>query len=98
MALVETKTEDGVGVITINRPDALNAVNSEVMDGLLSAAAKFDADPAIGCILITGEGKAFIAGADISEFGGKRLAEADHAGLGCRVVGLAGLAAQAIDR
>ena len=67
MALVETKTEDGVGVITINRPDALNAVNSEVMDGLLSAAAKFDADPAIGCILITGEGKAFIAGADIKE-------------------------------
>ena len=67
MALVETKTEDGVGVITVNRPDALNAVNSEVMDGLLSAAAKFDADPAIGCILITGEGKAFIAGADIKE-------------------------------
>ena len=67
MALVETKTEGGVGVITINRPDALNAVNSEVMDGLLSAAAKFDADPDIGCILITGEGKAFIAGADIKE-------------------------------
>ena len=67
MALIETKTEGGVGVITINRPDALNAVNSEVMDGLLSAAAKFDADPDIGCILITGEGKAFIAGADIKE-------------------------------
>ena len=67
MALVETKTEGGVGVITINRPDALNAVNSEVMDGLLSAAAKFDADPDVGCILITGEGKAFIAGADIKE-------------------------------
>ena len=67
MALVETRTEDGVGVITINRPDALNAVNSEVMEGLLSAAAAFDADPEIGCILITGDGKAFIAGADIKE-------------------------------
>ena len=67
MALVETRTEDGVGVITINRPDALNAVNSEVMEGLLSAAAAFDADPEIGCILITGEGKVFIAGADIKE-------------------------------
>ncbi|WP_075997612.1 enoyl-CoA hydratase [Salaquimonas pukyongi] len=67
MTLVETKTEDGVGLITINRPDALNAVNSEVMDGLISATAKFDADPEIGCILITGEGKAFIAGADIKE-------------------------------
>lgn len=67
MGLVLTKTEDGVGIITINRPEALNAVNSEVMEGLISAAAKFDADPAIGCILITGEGKAFIAGADIKE-------------------------------
>lgn len=67
MALVETKTEDGVGIITINRPEALNAVNAEVMDGLISAAANFDADEAIGCILITGEGKAFVAGADIKE-------------------------------
>jgi enoyl-CoA hydratase len=67
MGLVQTKTEDGVGIITINRPEALNAVNSEIMDGLITAAAKFDADPAIGCILITGEGKAFIAGADIKE-------------------------------
>ena len=56
-----------VGLITINRPDALNAVNSEVMDGLISAAAKFDADESIGCIVITGEGKAFVAGADIKE-------------------------------
>ncbi len=67
MGLVKTKKENGVGVITINRPEALNAVNTEIMDGLITAAAKFDADPAIGCILITGEGKAFIAGADIKE-------------------------------
>lgn len=67
MGLVKTKKENGVGVITINRPEALNAVNAEIMDGLITAAAKFDADPAIGCILITGEGKAFIAGADIKE-------------------------------
>ncbi len=67
MALVETRIESGVGVITINRPEALNAVNSEVMAGLIASAAKFDADPEIGCILITGEGKAFIAGADIKE-------------------------------
>jgi len=67
MGLVETRTQDGVGIVTINRPEALNAVNAEVMDGLISAAAKFDADDGIGCILITGEGKAFIAGADIKE-------------------------------
>ena len=67
MKLVKTETQDGVGIITINRPEALNAVNSEIMEGLISAAAKFDDDPAIGCILITGEGKAFVAGADIKE-------------------------------
>ena len=75
MALVETRTEDGVGIITINRPEALNAINSEVMDGLISAAAKFDADAAIGCILITGEGKAFVAGADIKEMQQKTYME-----------------------
>ena len=67
MGLVETRTQDGVGIVTINRPEALNAVNAEVMEGLISAAAKFDADDTIGCILITGEGKAFIVGADIKE-------------------------------
>ena len=67
MKLVKTETQDGVGIVTINRPEALNAVNSEIMEGLILAAAKFDDDPAIGCILITGEGKAFIAGADIKE-------------------------------
>lgn len=56
-----------VGLITINRPDALNAVNYEVMDGLITAAAEFDADASIGCIVITGAGKAFVAGADIKE-------------------------------
>ncbi len=67
MKLVKTETQDGVGIITINRPEALNAVNSEIMEGLISSAAKFDDDPAVGCILITGEGKAFVAGADIKE-------------------------------
>jgi len=67
MASVKTRTEGRVGIITINRPQALNAVNAEVMDGLLAAAANFDADENIGCIILTGEGKAFIAGADIKE-------------------------------
>jgi len=72
MAVVETRIEDGVGVITINRPEALNAVNTDVMEGLLAAAAKFDANPEIGCIVITGAGdKAFIAGADIKEMATK---------------------------
>ena len=56
-----------VGLITINRPDALNAVNAEVMDGIIASTKAFDQDDDIGAIVFTGEGKAFIAGADIKE-------------------------------
>ncbi|MFZ2103079.1 MAG: enoyl-CoA hydratase [Oricola sp.] len=69
---VQTSVDEGVGIITINRPGALNAVNHDVMSGLIEAAAKFDADEKIGCILITGAGdKAFVAGADIKEMAEK---------------------------
>lgn len=61
-------SRDGrVGTITLNRPQALNALNSQVMADVTSAAAEFDADPAIGAIIITGSAKAFAAGADIKE-------------------------------
>ena len=56
-----------VGVITLNRPEALNALNSAVMHDVTTAAAEFDADPGIGAIIITGSPKAFAAGADIKE-------------------------------
>jgi len=65
--LVLAEQQGNVGLITINRPDALNAVNSEVMDGIISKTKTFDLDPEIGCIVITGAGKAFVAGADIKE-------------------------------
>ncbi len=65
--LVLAEKMGAVGLITINRPDALNAVNLEVMDGIISKTRTFDQDPEIGCIVITGAGKAFIAGADIKE-------------------------------
>lgn len=65
--LVLSEKKGKVGLITINRPDALNAVNMEVMDGIISKTKAFDDDPEIGCIVITGAGKAFIAGADIKE-------------------------------
>ena len=58
---------DRVGTITLNRPEALNALNSQVMAEVTSAAAEFDADPGIGAIIITGSAKAFAAGADIKE-------------------------------
>ena len=61
-----------VGLITINRPEALNAINTDVMMALIEAATGFDADDDIGCIILTGAGeKAFIAGADIKEMADK---------------------------
>ncbi len=65
-----------VATITLNRPDALNALNSEVMREVTSAAAEFDADPGIGAIVITGAGgKAFAAGADIKEMSSLSFSE-----------------------
>ena len=75
MGVVETRKEGAVGIITVNRPEALNAVNAEVMDGLMAAAEAFDRDETIGCIVITGEGKAFVAGADIKEMQDKTYME-----------------------
>ena len=61
--LVETRGR--VGLITLNRPKALNALNDALMDELGDVLAKFDADENIGCMVITGSEKAFAAGADI---------------------------------
>ena len=58
---------DRVGTITLNRPAALNALNSQVMAEVTAAAAEFDADAGIGAIIITGSAKAFAACADIKE-------------------------------
>ncbi len=62
-----TKKAGKVGLITLNRPDALNALNSQLMDELALALDDYEADEQIGCIVITGGEKAFAAGADIKE-------------------------------
>ena len=54
------------GLITLNRPKALNALNDALMDELGAALLAFDADEGIGCIVVTGSAKAFAAGADIA--------------------------------
>ena len=54
-----------VGIVTLNRPKQLNALNNQLMDELGSALKAFDADASIGCIILTGSEKAFAAGADI---------------------------------
>jgi len=68
---IVTETRRRVGVIQLNRPKALNALNATLKDQLLAAAERFDADPNVGCIVITGSDKAFAAGADIKEMANK---------------------------
>jgi enoyl-CoA hydratase len=78
--LVEIRNR--VGVITLNRPAALNALNSVLNAELSSAIATLDADERVGCVLIAGSEKAFAAGADIKEMADKsavELAAADYA-------------------
>ena len=69
--LVDRK--DRVGVITLNRPEALNALNSQLMNEVVEAATAFDRDPGIGCLVLTGSAKAFAAGADIKEMQDNRF-------------------------
>ena len=74
---IQVRTEaEKIGVITLNRPQALNALNDQLMDELGQALLAFDADAAIGCILVTGSEKAFAAGADISAMAGYSFADA----------------------
>ena len=61
----------GVGRVQLNRPKALNALNSTLMDEVMQAMSAFDADPSIGALILTGNDKAFAAGADIKEMDGK---------------------------
>ncbi len=65
------KTEGAVGVIQLNRPKALNALNHVLMDELTAVLNAFEADPFVRCIVLTGSEKAFAAGADITEMAGK---------------------------
>jgi len=73
---IGVRTENAVGIITLQRPQALNALNSQLMDELTDAIDKFEVDDAIRCMIITGSEKAFAAGADIKEMQGKSFVEA----------------------
>ncbi|MCY4146854.1 MAG: enoyl-CoA hydratase-related protein [Chloroflexi bacterium] len=70
-AILVDKPADDVGRITLHRPKALNALNSLLLDEVKHALYGFDADPAIGAIILTGGDKVFAAGADIKEMDGK---------------------------
>jgi enoyl-CoA hydratase len=66
-----TDTKNRVGIITLNRPDALNALSAGLVGDVEDALNGFEADENIGCIIITGSAKAFAAGADIKEMATK---------------------------
>jgi enoyl-CoA hydratase len=70
------ETRDKVGLIRLNRPQALNALNRALVRELTEALDAFEAAPEVGCIVITGSDKAFAAGADIKEMADKTFAEA----------------------
>jgi enoyl-CoA hydratase len=72
--IVETKGK--VGVIRLNRPAALNALNAALIGELTAAIDAFEADADIGCMVVTGSDKAFAAGADIKEMANKSFGEA----------------------
>lgn len=73
--ILTEKPGGGVGVIRLNRPKVLNALNQATVTDIVNATAAFDADPEVGCIVITGSARAFAAGADISEMAEKTPAE-----------------------
>ncbi|MEG2046345.1 MAG: enoyl-CoA hydratase [Comamonas sp.] len=74
---IEVRVEaDKVGVITLNRPKQLNALNDQLMNELGEALKAFEADEKIGCMVITGSEKAFAAGADISAMASYSFADA----------------------
>jgi len=67
---------DTVGVVTLNRPEALNALNNQLMDELTAGLRELEADEEIGCVVLTGSEKAFAAGADIKEIAEKTYRDA----------------------
>ena len=86
--LVLTETHGRVGLITLNRPEAMNALNNQLMRELMDALEAFDKNDAIGAMVITGNEKAFAAGADIKEMADKsieQMMDRDHVAIFGRI-------------
>ena len=79
--LILTETHGQVGLITINRPQAMNALNNQLMRELMDALEAFDENDGIGAMVIAGNEKAFAAGADIKEMADRtieQMMDRDH--------------------
>jgi len=83
MTALRVENRGAVRILTMNRPEKRNALNSELTQGLLDALRAADADESVGCVVLTGAGQGFCAGADLSEFKelGAGLAAEDRAEL-----------------
>ncbi len=63
---LRVEIQDGVAVLTMNRPERLNALSQAMIDGAIAALERCAADPAVGCIVLTGAGRGFCAGGDVT--------------------------------
>jgi 2-(1,2-epoxy-1,2-dihydrophenyl)acetyl-CoA isomerase len=75
---VLSEVKDGIGTITLNRPEALNALSTDMTEGLIETTGRFERDPTVRCVVLRGAGEHFMAGGDIKGFH-KSLTE-DRAG------------------
>src|SRR5512134_2873294 len=73
--MILSETRGRVGLITLNRPQAMNALNNQLMREVMDALDTFDKNESIGAMVITGNEKAFAAGADIKELADKSIQE-----------------------
>lgn len=74
-ATLQIERHGGVGLIRLHRPEALNALNSQLLDELAAELDRLERDEGVGCIVLTGSAKAFAAGADIKEMSSKSYAD-----------------------
>jgi enoyl-CoA hydratase len=86
--LILTEVRGRVGLVTLNRPKAMNALNNQLMHELMDALAAFDKNEAVGAMVITGNEKTFAAGADIKEMADQsiqQMMDRDHVGVFGRI-------------
>ena len=77
--LLESR-DNGVAWLTLNRPDRLNAMSNEMLDGLLASMLRLAADEEVGCVVLTGAGRGFCAGGDVKGMAQGSLREASLEG------------------
>jgi len=89
MILIEKRGR--VGLVTLNRPEARNALNDQMLHELMDVLEAFDKDESVGALVVTGDEKAFAAGADIKEMSGRSLSEmrdGDHLSVFSRIMAI----------